>query len=811
MDRLQELLIEYIQRPGYRPMKPKALAKSLGVKKKNQARFESVLEAAEAAGQVRISETGRVQARRPEGTYRGILRKISSGDAFLILHEPKPREITGDVFISRRDVGDAQNGDEVLIRLLKRRRSRGQRCGAVIDVLERATNVFVGTYFEEDDSGWVRIDGKNLTEPVWVGDPGAKGARENDKVVVEMLRFPGHGQVGEAVLTKVLGPHGDPGVDTQTIIHEFGLPDEFPEPVLKAARLEAENFDAAMVERSGLSVQEGGEKGKKKKVKGQGRTAQPSTLNPQPSTLEDREDLTKKTIVTIDPADARDFDDAISLERSPDGHWHLGVHIADVSHFVQPGTELDREAQLRGTSVYLPNKVIPMLPEVISNGLASLQEKRVRYAMSAFVEFTAEGVPVHTRFSRTAIRVTKRFAYEDVLPIIRAEEPSSSGSEDNKSSQRRKPRHVPAKVRKLLAEMYELAMLLRKRRFEKGALELDLPEVRLEFDEDGKVSGAYEAPHDESHQIIEEFMLAANIAVATELTDRGHSFLRRTHGSPSESKLRSLAEFAAILGYPIKKTQSRRDLQGMLNQVKGQPEERSLNYAFLRSLKQAEYSPVVEGHYALAEEHYCHFTSPIRRYPDLQVHRLMAAIVTGNDAYLPPGMDELLKLGSHCSMTERRAERAERELIKIKLLTYLEDRIGEQFDAVITGVERYGFFCRGIELPAEGLVHISTFPATDHYDHDRTAMALIGRRSGETFRLGDRVRVEVAHVDVDGRELDFRLVRHQARPKTGSGTPREQRQPSEKSGSKKNSSAKKKRKTKASGKRKKKGTKRKRG
>ncbi|MCA8998109.1 MAG: RNB domain-containing ribonuclease, partial [Planctomycetaceae bacterium] len=258
--------------------------------------------------------------------------------------------------------------------------------------------------------------------------------------------------------------------------------------------------------------------------------------------------------------------------------------------------------------------------------------------------------------------------------------------------------------------------------------------------------------------IIEEFMLAANIAVATDLNDRGYHFLRRVHGDPSEQKMRTFAEFAETMGYPLKNIQSRKEIQKVLHKVKGQPEERSLNYALLRSLKQAEYSPVVMGHYALAEDQYCHFTSPIRRYPDLMVHRLLTSILTSNKAFRGQGMEELLRLGKHCSMTERRAERAERELIKIKLLSYMEDRVGEQMEAVVTGVDRFGFFARGVELPVEGLVHISTLPAKEHFDFDRRAMALISRSSGMMFRLGDHVTVEVAHVDVDRRELNFKLV-----------------------------------------------------
>lgn len=714
MTDLKESIVSFVQRPSYRPMKPKSLAKKLGVTKKKQAKFDAALEEARAAGEIRIADSGRIQAKAPTGSFLGIVHRVKSGDAYIILREPKPPGMTEDIFVDKNDLKDAQNGDEVFVKLLQRRMSRGQRCGYVVEVVERSTNVFVGTYYVEDESGWVRIDGKEFPDPVWVGDPGAKGAKDDDKVVIEMLRFPAVGQVGEAVLTKVLGARGEPGVETQMIIHEFGIPDDFPESVLDEARLEAENFD----ERD----------------------------------LTDREDLTQKTIVTIDPATARDFDDAISLERTSNGHWELGVHIADVSHFVQPGTELDREAESRGTSVYLPTKVIPMLPEVISNGLASLQEKRVRFTMSAFIEFTAEGIPVHTRFSRSAIKVTQRFAYEDVMPIIRAKpEETIEG--------------VTLEIRELLCSMHTLAMKLRKRRFEKGALELDMPEVRLNFDGDGKVTGAYETENDESHQVIEEFMLAANIAVAVKLNDAGMSFLHRAHADPADAKLKALSEFVTILGYQLEQYQSKQHLQALLRQVQGTPEERAVNYAFLRSLKQAEYTPMEMGHYALAEDHYCHFTSPIRRYPDLHIHRLMAAIVLNNKTYRGPSAEDLIRLGHHCSTTARRAEKAERELTKIKLLSYFSERIGEQIEAIITGVERFGFFCRGIKIPAEGLVHITTIPGREHYEYDRQAMALIGTHSGEMIRLGDHVLVEVAHVDVDRRELNFKLLTHSAAKK----------------------------------------------
>ena len=715
MPALDQQILEYIARPGYEPQKLKPLAKNLGVTKKKMAGFQDAIERLQDAGQLRVSKNGRVQKSAAKGTVIGILRRIASGAGFLIPHEPRPPGLEGDVFVEQRDLQDAQNGDEVVVRLTSRRRSGGGRCGKVIDVLERATNVFVGTYFEEDDAGWVEIDGKDFTEPIWVGDPGAKGARPEDKVVIEMLRFPAHRQAGEGVLTKVLGARGEPGVDTQLVIHEYGLPHEYPEEALEEARIEAENFD------------------------------------PDNPDLTGREDLTGETIVTIDPVDARDFDDAISLTRDENGHWHLGVHIADVAAFVKPGTALDDEAKLRGTSVYLPTLVIPMLPEVISNGLASLQEKRLRLTKSVFIEFTADGAPVSTRFANTAIRVTKRFAYEQVMPIVQAPQ--------------KKHGRVSAKIRRLLADMHELAMLLRGRRIKKGYLELDMPEIKLEFDADQRVTGAHEAEHDESHEIIEEFMLAANIAVANEFADRAVTFIRRTHGQPSPVKLKQLQELMNSLGFKLKNPENRGELQKLLKEARGTTVDRAINFAILRSMKRAEYSALEGGHYALAEENYCHFTSPIRRYPDLTIHRLFDFLLLGNPTSAGASGDALLQLAHHCSTTERRAADAERELTHLKLLNYLEGRIGLEMEATITGVDRYGFFARGTKLPAEGLVHISTLSESDYFDFDRGSMTLTGRRKGTVYRLGDRVVVAVVNVDVDRRELDLRLVK-----KLASGT-----------------------------------------
>jgi ribonuclease R len=723
MDKFEQKILDFLSRPDYVPVKAERLATKLKLSKKLTTEYETALDRLMASGKVRANKKGKLRLISAVGTAVGIMRRTTHGSGYVVLNEPVPGLPEGDVYVSSSDVRDAHSGDEVLIRILNRRRSGGQRCGRVEEVLIRASTTFVGTYFEQADQGYVRVDGRTFLEPVHVGDPGAKGSQDDDKVLIEMLRFPTHYRAGEAVLTKVLGPRGALGVDTESIIHEFALPDEFPKGVLQEARAEADRFDE--------------------------------------SDIAGRNDLTKDVVITIDPGEARDFDDAISLDRSEDGHWHLGVHIADVSHFVRPGGALDTEARKRGTSVYLPRRVLPMLPEVISNGLASLQQGQVRYVKSAFIEFTADGIPVHTSFANAAVKVTRRFAYEEVMPII------------NQPEQFRG--RVSAKVRQLLSRMYELAMILRRRRFEAGSLGMDIPEVKIDFDKQGRVTGAHETEHDESHQIIEEFMLAANVAVATELADRTLPYLRRVHGSPDPVKLARFGEFVAALGYPMGSPQGRTDIQAVIDRVRDEPEQRAVNYALLRSMKPAEYSAAEVGHYALAFDNYCHFTSPIRRYPDLTIHRLIGRILRAKGKPKHADPVELIKLGKHCSTTERRAAAAERELVKIKLLTYMSERVGDELDAFITGVERFGIFCQGMEIPVEGLVHISAVDPNDHFDYDSASHSITGRRTGRTYRLGDPLRVVVAHVDVDRRELDFRIL-----PAPGKG----RRKPTKSNGSK---------------------------
>jgi ribonuclease R len=703
MDDLEKQILAAVSRKDYKPLKAKALARKLGVPHTHYNEFRRVLRELIRQGRLERAKNEGVRAIPPHGTVTGIFRKTGSGTGFV-----RPHAVDGhagpEVLVHPENALDAATGDEVLVKITRKPSRNLNPVGKVLEVLARATRQFVGTYFERDGLAHVRVDGTVFSHSIFAGDPGAKGARPDDKVVIEMLRFPGPEDRGEAVVVEVLGKRGDPGVDTLSIIRAFDLPDAFPKEVEEEAKAAVTAF--------------------------------------RENDLEGREDFTADTVITIDPADAKDFDDAVGLVQDPvSKHWLLSVHIADVGHFAPPGSAVDREARKRGTSVYLPQRVLPMFPPAISNHVASLQQGRVRYVKSALIDFTPAGQRTAVRFANGAIRSRRRFTYEEVSAIL--QDPEGAGGK------------VEPELVAMLLRMRDLAMLLRKRRLKRGALELNMPEAELEYDDRGRVCGAHFVTHDVSHQIIEEFMLAANEAVAEHLAGLGVPFLRRVHPAPAPNKLKEFADFARELGYKLERSTDRFALQRVLNQSAERPERYAVHYALLRSLKQAVYSPEEEGHYALASTTYCHFTSPIRRYPDLTVHRLLGRWLRTGRA----GSDEaeLVALGEHCSKTERRADVAERELIKLKLLNYLSERVGTEFEAIITGVADYGFFAQAEKLPVEGLVHVSTLH-DDYYDYDEATHSLLGTRTHRRYRLGDKVKVQVVRVDVQRRQLDFRVV-----------------------------------------------------
>ena len=738
-------LLDHVNRENYRPVKPRVIAKQLKLSAEELPQLKKTIKRLVRDGllaygpkhlvlsveppQASKKKTGKAKSaakksdpknKNKHRTHRkqnanelvGRFSRAAGGFGFVTPPLDPERgpdaKIPEDIFITQRQTMDAATGDLVRVAISARNPGyRARTSGRIVEIIERRTHQFVGTYYERGENGFVTIDNGVFESAVFVGDASAKACQVGDKVVIEMVRFPGaqrngNYRHGEAVIVKVLGDRGQPGVDTLTVIAEFGLPEEFSEQVLEDARKAADAFDES---------------------------------------LKGRTDFTRETVVTIDPKTARDFDDAISLNQMQNGHWKLGVHIADVSHFVQPNTELDNEAFRRATSIYLPDRVIPMLPEVISNNLASLQPDRIRYSITALIEFSGDGVPIATELHRGAIKSCHRFNYEEIDDYLENDGPW-------------KKRLAPD-VFRIVRDMHTLAMKLRQRRMARGAFDLVIPEVEILLDRDGNVSGAQTREHTESHQVIEEFMLAANEAVAQYLVDQELYLMRRIHENPSPRKLTDLKTLLRDLNYETENLSSRFELKKIIEESRGTPESHAVHFAILRAMPKAIYSPRELGHYALASQAYCHFTSPIRRYPDLIIHRMVGALIDGQKPAADFGL--LTRLGQHCSDLEQRAVKAERELTKLKLINFLRDRIGQEMDAVISGVESFGLFAQGIDLPAHGFIPIESLPG-DKYKFDRGTRTLEGFRKGNRFRMGDKIRIRVVSADPDRREIEFALI-----------------------------------------------------
>ena len=722
---LADQVMRMVVAPNYRPLKPKQIAAALDLDDDGYREVRRVVKQLVKEGRLiyggnhLVMSTGSVGIGedRVRGTFRparggpfGFVRPNATGE----IEDESPE----DIFVPPGKTMNAMDGDLVEVQI--RPSSRGGNEGRVVDIVERARRQFTGTYRVENRRPVVYLDGVTFDDPVSIGDVRGLPLEPEDKVFVELVTFPGPRESGEAVLLERLGSSKNPAIDTLVIMRQYGLPDDFPDEVLDDARVQADAFDDSVVP-------------------------------------EGREDLTDLPTLTIDPFDARDFDDAISLRRE-DGRWRLWVHIADVSHFVREGSPLDDEARRRATSVYLPDRVVPMIPEIISNHLASLQPEKKRLVKTVEIEYTDDLHISHVEVHNAVIHSDTRLNYEQVDQFLEDRDAGREKFGDAVGDQ--------------LSAMHELAMRLRRARFQGGSLSMDSPDIKLEFDRSGKVKGARKVLHTESHQIIEEFMLTANQAVATWLDDLALNFLHRIHAPPDRRKLKQLSEFVKDLNLGIDSVESRFEIQSVLDKVAGTPLEDAVNFAVLKAMSKAVYGPQVEGHYALDMEHYCHFTSPIRRYPDLTVHRLIQRM---KDAVQPPdeSFGMLIKLGQHCSDMERNAAQAERDLIELKLLHFLNKKIGHKMPAVISRVEGGGFFARCTKLPVDGFVPVERLPE-DEYRYERRGSVLEGFRRGNRFRLGDALTVVIDRIDFAQRQLFFRLPddfrpKRSSQPKSSAG------------------------------------------
>jgi len=707
-------LIEFIREHADRPMKIKELSRAVGIGSRDYTNFRSVVKDLIGQGKLVSLKRGRIGIPEKMDLVTGILQVTRSGFGFLTC------ENTGEeIFIASRDMHTAFNGDKVMARLKPGRGFKGKRDGVILDIVERKTRQVVGRFRKGRGHNFVEPESKNMHRDIYILAGKTMGARNGETVVVALEEWSDPYQYPEGKVIERLGRTGDPEVDTLTIIRNFELPVEFPHDVILEAEKVAVGWQEEMARRT---------------------------------------DLTGLTLFTIDPADAKDFDDAVSIEVKGNG-YRLGVHIADVSHFVRGGTRLDAEAFERGTSVYFPDRVIPMLPEELSNDVCSLRPNRKRLAFTIFIDYDKNGKVIGHELYPSVIKSRARLSYSEVQEFFDGLEPNER----------------VARVTDELTIMRKLARILLKRREEAGSLDFDLPEAKIVMDKKGNVVEIGNRIRTESHRLVEEFMLAANREVALHFFRDALPTLYRVHDRPDMEKLEGFASLVAGFGYKFSVSPSMptRKFVDFLAQVKGKPEEELINELLLRSLKKAVYQPENIGHFGLAFKHYLHFTSPIRRYPDLLVHRLLKQI---HDGKYPVKLHQklagiLTNVGKQSSDRERRAMEAEREAVKVKQVTYMATQLGSEYEGIISGVINFGFFVRLIGPGCEGLVRASTLD-DDYYFFDETGYRMVGRHSGKVFRLGDRVKVGVMRVNVEAKEIDLYLVQPVGEKKRKSKTTR---------------------------------------
>ncbi len=692
-------ILKLLKHTDYAPQKLPQLAKSLGVSSQDYPQFKSAFEQLRRAGHVVIGSGNMITLPAMSGLIVGRFRANLRGFGFIIPLEPNSH---GDLFVPPGEQADAMTGDIVAAKVVKKGRRAGQMrySGIIVEILERAQNKFVGTLVKKREGWIVQPDGTAFFDPISVDDVGAKGAREKDKVVVEILAYPTESYLARGVIIEVLGKAGRYESEIQSVIRQYHLPSDFDSRCLDEARKAAAGFGSE-----------------------------------QP---QQREEITDKVIITIDPPDAKDFDDAISLCRDARGNRVLGVHIADVSHFVPADSPLDKEAANRGNSVYLPGRTIPMLPEILSNGVCSLQPGQKRFAKSAYLTYDDQGKVLSRRFANSVICSTQRLTYQQADRILKGH-----------------TRDFKPEVIELLRDMERLSRVIEKRRSKNGMLHLDLPEPELVLDESGRVVDAHPADDSYPHTIIEMFMVEANEAVASLLDRLNVGFMRRIHPEPDVLSMKNLSQLVRGFGFKLPKTPDRRVIQDLLDAAKGQECSLAVNLAVLRSFEKAQYAPVNMGHYALASTHYCHFTSPIRRYADLLVHRALQHYLQGRVDLAKQISAEvnLAEIGKHITFTEQRAKDAERELTAVLILQMLSKKIGERLDCVVTGLAGFGVFVQSLKLGVEGLIQMGDLGA-DHWKYDAKAQCIVGQHTGTTIRLGRAVRVRIVSVNVPARQLN---------------------------------------------------------
>ncbi|MDS9996117.1 ribonuclease R [Bacillus atrophaeus] len=706
-------LLSFMKEEAYKPLTVQELEEMMNITDADEYKeLVKALVALEEKGLVVRTRSDRYGLPEKMNLIKGKLSAHAKGFGFLL---PEDTSLS-DVFIPPTELNTAMNGDIVMVRL-NSQSSGSRQEGTVIRILERSIQRVVGTYTETKSFGFVIPDDKKITSDIFIPKHANHGAVEGHKVVVTLTSYPEGRMSAEGEVTEILGHKNDPGIDILSIIHKHGLPGEFPGEAMEQANNTPDTIDE--------------------------------------KDLKDRRDLRDQIIVTIDGADAKDLDDAVTVTKLENGNYKLGVHIADVSHYVTENSPIDKEALERGTSVYLVDRVIPMIPHRLSNGICSLNPKVDRLTLSCEMTINKQGQVVEHEIFQSVIKTTERMTYSDVKKIL---------VDDDEELKTKYEQLVP-----MFKDMEKLAEILRGKRMERGAVDFDFKEAKVLVDEDGAAKDVVIRERSVAEKLIEEFMLVANETVAEHFHWMNVPFIYRIHEEPNAEKLQKFLEFVTTFGYVVKGTAGNihpRALQSILEAVRDRPEETVVSTVMLRSMKQAKYDPESLGHFGLSTEFYTHFTSPIRRYPDLIVHRLIRTyLINGkvDEATREKWAERLPEIADHTSTMERRAVDAERETDDLKKAEFMLDKIGEEFDGMISSVTNFGMF---VELPntIEGLIHVS-FMTDDYYRFDEQHFAMIGERTGNVYRIGDEITVKVVDVNKEERNIDFEIVGMKGTPR----------------------------------------------
>lgn len=703
-EKRKKVIYDFICDDLYVPMKAKEIAMVLGVPKEQKEELKKVLDTLVEDGKITLSKRGKYTKGQTK-RFTGIFQAHPRGFGFVI-----QEGVENDVFISEENINGAFQGDEVEFIITKSQEAGRRTEGKIVRILSHSTTKIVGLYEKCKSYGFVRPDNQRILSDIYIPEGKEKGAMTGHKVVVSLTSYGGERMKPEGIVTEIIGHINDPGTDIISIVKGFDLPMEFPERVMNQAERVAKEVSEA--DRAG------------------------------------RMDLRDWKMVTIDGEDAKDLDDAVSLTKDGE-NYQLGVHIADVTNYVQERSALDREALNRGTSVYLVDRVIPMLPHKLSNGICSLNAGEDRLALSCIMTVNPKGEVVDHVIAETVVRVDERMSYTSVAKILEKQD-----AEERKKYEE----FVP-----MFEQMAELSHILRTRRKQRGSIDFDFPETKMILDENGRPIEIRPYERNVATKLIEDFMLLANETVAEEYFWRELPFLYRTHEAPDEEKMKKLSTFINNFGYHIHMGNEVRpmEVQKLLGKVEGTPEEALISRLALRSMKQAKYTPENTGHFGLAAKYYTHFTSPIRRYPDLQIHRIIKENIRGRlkEERVAHYEKILPEVAMQAGVTERRAEEAERETIKLKKVEYMKERIGEEFEGVISGITKWGAY---VELPntIEGLVHVMNM-RDDHYEYWEEQYELIGEHTRNVYKLGQVVRVRVLGVDRLQRTIDFEFCENE--------------------------------------------------